>query len=368
MAELSERKKKILTAVVEEYIATAEPVGSKHIAEKAGLNVSSATVRNELADLTEMGYLDQPHTSAGRVPTAQGYRLYVNELMERHKLSIEETEELNRSLNLKVKQLDKMMGDVGRIAAEMTNYPALALAAQTPDTIRRFDLIYVDANTFIIVALLGSNKVKNKLVHLPFSVEQTMITKLSTVCNASFTNVTEDRITPVLISSAERAVGDTMGLVAAVAAFAMEALSESKGAQAVISGESKLLQLPEFRDPDKAHELMSYLSDAEHLSALPGQDFGDGVKVLIGPENIAEELRDSSVILAKYDAGDGMQGVIGVVGPTRMDYSRVAAKLSYLASGLSKVLAESGADALPGFGKLMIPEQTDKKQGGSNGS
>ena len=157
--EISERKKKILAAVVDEYIANAEPVGSKLIAEKAGLHVSSATIRNELAELTSLGYLEQPHTSAGRVPTAQGYRLYVNELMERHKLSMEETEEINRSLNVKVQQLDKMMQDVGRIAADMTNYPALAMAAQVPDTIRRFDIIYVDANTCIIVALLGIDKV-----------------------------------------------------------------------------------------------------------------------------------------------------------------------------------------------------------------
>ena len=355
--EISERKKKILAAVVDEYIANAEPVGSKLIAEKAGLHVSSATIRNELAELTALGYLEQPHTSAGRVPTAQGYRLYVNELMERHKLSLEETEEINRSLNVKVQQLDRMMQDVGRIAAEMTNYPALAMAAQVPDTVRRFDIIYVDANTFIIVALLGSSKVKNKLVHLPFSVDQSTIQKLSTVFNANFTGITEDQITPLLISSTERATGDTMGLVAAIAGFALEILSESKGAQGALAGGAKLLQLPEFRDPDKAHHLMNYLSDTAHLADLSSVgSFGSDVKVLIGPENVAEELRDSSVVLAKYDAGDGMQGVIGVVGPTRMDYSTVAAKLSYIADGLSKALAGGKTDALPGFGKLMIKD------------
>lgn len=357
MAAISERKKRILAVVVDEYITNAEPVGSKYIAEKAGLNVSSATIRNELAELTNLGYLEQPHTSAGRVPTAQGYRLYVNELMERTKLSMEETEEINRSLNLKVQQLDKMMSDVGKLAADLTNYPALAMATYTPDTIKRFDLLYVDANTFIIVVLLGSSKVQNKLVHLPFSVEQAMVQKLSTVFNANFTGLTEEQITPLLISSTERAVGDTMGLVSAVAGFALEVLASSKNSQAVFSGESKLLQLPEFRDPDKAHHLMNYLSDAEHLAHLPGLDFGDDVKVLIGPENIADELRDSSVILAKYDAGDGMQGVIGVVGPTRMDYSKLAAKLSYIADGLSKTLAGGKTDAFPGFGKLMIKDK-----------
>ena len=355
--ELSERKKRILAALVDEYISTAEPVGSKLIAEKSGLSVSSATIRNELAELTSAGFLEQPHTSAGRVPTAAGYRLYVNELMERQKLSAEETEEINRSLSAKAQQPQDMVSDVGRLAAELTNYPALALTAMTPDTIRRFDLIYIDSNTFIIVVLMGSSKVKNKLVHLPFSVEQNMVQKLSTVFNANFCGLTEDQISPLLISSTERSIGDTMGLVAVIAGFAIEILSEAKATQSVLTGEAKLLQLPEFRDPDKAHSLMSYLADSQHLESLHGMDFGDDVKVLIGPENVAEELRDSSVVLAKYDAGDGMQGLIGVVGPTRMDYGKVAAKLSYIADGLSRALAGSKDPSLPGFGKLMIKDK-----------
>ena len=137
-----------------------------------------------------------------------------------------------------------MMQDVGRIAADMTNLPALAVAARTPDTVKRFDIIYVDSNTFIIVALLSGNKVKNKLMHLPFSVEEAFIRKLSTVFNASFTGLTEEQITPVLISSTERALGDTMGLVAAVAGFTMEILSESRDAQAALAGEQKLLRAP----------------------------------------------------------------------------------------------------------------------------
>lgn len=357
--ELSERKKKILAAVIDEYVATAEPVGSKRIVELSGLDVSSATIRNELAELTAMGFLEQPHTSAGRVPTPQGYRIYVNELMERHRLSVEETDEINRNLNLKMQQLDKMMSDVGKLAADLTNLPALAMTEKAPAVVKRFDLIYIDANTFIIVAMLSDSTVKNKLIHLPFSVEQGMVQKLSTVFNAGFTGITEDKITPALIAANERSAGDTMGLVAAIAGFAIEILSQERSAQAVVAGEAKLLQLPEFRDPDKAHRVMDYLSDTEHLSKLPDVDFGDNIKVLIGPENIAEELKDSSVILAKYNAGDGMQGVIGVVGPTRMDYSKVAAKLSYIADGLSKALAASPDSALPGFGKLMIKDKNE---------
>ncbi len=164
--ELSGRKKKILAAVVEEYIRTAEPVGSKTVAQTAELGCSSATIRNELAELASMGYLEQPHTSAGRVPTPQGYRMYVNELMQRQKLSLEETEEINRSLNDKLRELDKLVSNVGALASSLTNYPAMAIAAPPPATIKRLDLIYIDATTFIIVAMMSNNSVKNKLVRL----------------------------------------------------------------------------------------------------------------------------------------------------------------------------------------------------------
>lgn len=375
MAEISDRKKKILAAVVDEYIASVEPVGSKRLAEKSGLNVSSATIRNELAELTSLGYLEQPHTSAGRIPTALGYRFYVNELMEKQRLTMEETEEINRSLNLKAQRLDQMMNDLGKLAADMTNYPALALTAQASETIRRFELVYVDANTFIIVLLLSGNEVKNKLVHLPFSVEEAQIRKLCTAFNANFCGLTEQEITPALISAVERAADDNLGLTAAVAGFAIRILSENAGAKAVVAGGSKLLRLPEFQDPDKAHSLMDFLSDAENLRNLPGAGFtttSDGenndIKVLIGPENIAEELKDSSIILAKYDAGDGMQGVIGVVGPTRMDYSKIAAKLSYIAEGIGKALASNKDNALPGFGKLMIVGKNELTEEGHYGS
>lgn len=361
---LTDRKKKILAAVVEEYIRTAEPVGSKTIAQTANLGCSSATIRNELSELAAMGYLEQPHTSAGRVPTPQGYRIYVNELMQRQKLSIEETEAINRSLNDKLSELDHLMSNVGALASSLTNYPAMAIAAPPPATIKRFDLIYIDANTFIIVAMMSNDTVRNKLVHLPVSVGQDMIAKLSAVFNANFTGITEDKITSLTIRSAERAVDDTMGLTGVIASFAIEILSEAKTGEAYVSGANRLLAQPEYQDPAKAHALMSYITDAEHIKNLPAVygDDGNGIKVLIGPENVAEELKDSSVVLASYDMGDDTKGLIGVVGPTRMDYSTVAAKLGLIAKALSERL---GGGAIPPKGldnKLIIKEDTNEQQ------
>ena len=353
--QLSERKKKILAAVVDAYIETAEPVGSKAIAQSAGLGCSSATIRNELSELVAMGYLEQPHTSAGRVPTAMGYRMYVNELMDKQKLSIEESEDINRRLNQKLQELDDTISDVSRLASQLTNYPAMALTTREAVTITRFDLIYVDANTFIIVALLSDHTVRNKLVRLPISVDEKMIRKLATLFNANFTHIGEDAVTPVLISSTERSADDTMGITAVISSFAIEVLSDSAAPAAFISGENRLLSQPEFRDPDKAHRLMSYLSGGGALLPTePGQFDSGEVRVLIGPENVAEELKDSSVVIASYDAGDNTRGLIGVVGPTRMDYSAVAAKLRFLADGLSRRLGGGEAPPAGMHNKLII--------------
>ena len=356
---ISERKKKILAAVVDEYVRTAEPVGSKVIASSAGLGCSSATIRNELAELVSLGYLEQPHTSAGRVPTPMGYRMYVNELMQKQKLSLEETEDINRRMNQKLQELDDTISDVSRLASQLTDYPALALTTRTVVTIKRFDIIYVDANTFIIVVMLSDNTVKSKLVRLPVSVDQKLVQRLSSLFNSGFTDITEDAVTPLLINSTERAADDTMGVTSVIAAFVIEVLREAAVPSAYISGENRLLNQPEFRDPDKAHRLMGYLSSGGYI--LPPEesmkDAGE-IKVLIGPENVAEELKDSSVIIATYDAGDNTRGVIGVVGPTRMDYSTVAAKLSILAAGLSRRLGGGEAPPEGMHNKLIIKGDT----------
>jgi heat-inducible transcriptional repressor len=237
----------------------------------------------------------------------------------------------------------------------MTNYPALALTAQNTVTVKRFDLIYVDANTFIIVLTLSSSVAKSKLVHLPVSVDQNMVQRLSSLFNSGFTGVTEDQITPMLIHSTERAADDTMGLTSVIAAFVIETLTVANTPTAFVSGENRLLNQPEFRDPDKAHRLMSYLSGGGYILP-PADGLADSgeVRVLIGPENVAEELKDSSVIIASYDAGDNTRGLIGVVGPTRMDYSAVAAKLSFLAAGLSRRLSGGGAPPEGLHNKLII--------------
>ena len=352
--KLSERKKKILRAVVESYVQTAEPVGSKAILELADLNVSSATIRNELADLTEQGYLEQPHTSAGRIPSPKGYRLYVNELMEDQRLSLEETRQINEALHLKMQELDKVIDQAGRMVSQLTNYPAFAVAGNPRRvTIRRFDLILVDANSFIVVVMTDGNVVKNKLIHLPAELSEPQLQLLTALLNTSFTGKTVDELTPELMRVAEHAAGSSYGLISLVVSFAMEVLDEMENGAVYTAGASHILDHPEYQDVGKAQKLMTYLSEDQSLIqslALPTMG-DDNTKILIGPENVAEELKDTSVVLASYDIGDGMKGVIGVVGPTRMDYGKVAAKLSYVADGLSKL-----------FGQTELPPSKPEKE------
>ena len=350
--ELSERKKKILRAVVEYYVRTAEPVGSKAILELADLNVSSATIRNDLADLTEQGYLEQPHTSAGRIPSPKGYRLYVNELMEEQRLSLEETRQINDALHLKMKELDKVIDQAGRMVSQLTNYPAFALAGNARRaTIRRFDLILVDPSSFIVVAMTDSSVVKNKLIRVPADLSEPQLQLLTTLLNTSFVGKTLDELTPELMRVAEHAAGTSYGLINLVVSFAMEVLEDLENSQVYTAGTSHILDHPEYQDVGKAQKLMSYISQEQAMSlALPAMG-DENTKILIGPENVADELKDTSVVLASYDIGDGMKGVIGVVGPTRMDYGKVAAKLSYVADGLSKL-----------FGQNELPPANSEKE------
>ena len=348
---LSERKKVVLRAVVEQHVKTAEPVGSKAVAAELGSSVSSATIRNEMAELESLGLLEQPHTSAGRVPSAQGYRAYVNELMRRHDLSPDDAIEINNTLDRSpavsshmlekslLPEKSKLLYEAGGLASRLTTYPAYALASATGlVSIVRLDFIFIDPFSFIIVALMSNDSVKNKLVHLTSPIDSTALIKLGAVFNANFTGIPEDRITPPLIKSVERAVCDTSGIVAIIAAFAIELLCEAKTIGTHVTGAMSLLNHPEYRDIEKVQRLVNYLSNDKELTKLPSPDASGEIKITIGPENLANELRDTSVMTVRYDAGDDMQGLIGVVGPTRMDYSKVAARLSYIAQGLSRIL------------------------------
>ncbi len=354
--ELTERKKQILRAIVDSYIRTAEPVGSKTISQMPGMDFSPATIRNEMADLTSMGLLEQPHTSAGRVPSAAGYRLYVDELMQNYRLSMDETKTINQAMEVKMQEVDKMISQVGKLVSKMTDLPAYAVAARSSQrTVKRFDLILAEAGSFILVVMLSDNQVQNKLIRLPLDVSQEDLRLLSAVLNASLTELTADEITPELLAKVTRSAAGAASLVPVIVDYTVELLKKTHS-EVYMTGQAKLLGQPEYHDVEKAQEVLTSL-DEDVISNLPATLSSGTTQILVGPENVAKELKDSSVVITKFDIGDGMQGMIGVVGPTRMDYAKITARLSYFAENLGRMFAKPQQPAL---NEPELPEEPKK--------
>ena len=339
--ELTERKKKVLRSVVDLYIRTAEPVGSKAITALPDMNYSSATIRNEMADLTTMGYLEQPHTSAGRIPSAAGYRLYVDELMMDYRLSMDETKSINTAIEEKMQRVDKLVEKVAKLVSQATDLPAISVASRYGSaTVSRFELILAGQGSVVLVIMLTNDEVVNKLIKLPLNVTESDLKILSAVLNATMTNLTAEEFSSELLERVMGAAGPAASLVPIVMEFTAETLNRQGSTNMAVAGQMRILGHPEYRDVDKAQRLMSSL-DEDALANLPAvMQNANGTKVLVGPENVAQELKDTSVVMTKFDIGDGMQGMIGVVGPTRMDYAKVTARLSYFAESLSKMFAK----------------------------
>ena len=345
--ELSERKKQILKRVVESYVDTAEPVGSKAVAQAMG--VSSATVRNEFAELCDMGYLEQPHTSAGRVPSPKGYRLYVNELMERKPLSPQEAAGIDETLRGKLESLGGAVINAGALVSSIVNYPAYSVTAGNAGlTVERFELLSVDERSFITVVMTADKSVKSQLQRTALPFDGGRLGDLKALLNSHFTGRGRAEMSERLMSLGEELSPELFLVLSKAVEYAVGILDEAGRRDVETTGANRILTMPEYRDVDRAHRLMTFLADSKEN--LPVPDDGAPLQILIGPENVSEALRDTSVVVASYDIGDGMRGLVGVVGPTRMDYATVTARLSYFADSLTRM-----------FGKALPPADTKEK-------
>lgn len=347
--ELSARKKQILKRVVEDYIASAEPVGSKAIAQEMGGSVSSATVRNELAELSDLGYLEQPHTSAGRIPSPKGYRLYVNELMEQRSLSVQETEQINETLHDRMSAAGNVISQAGTMVSSLVDYPAYAVAkGKSGMTVKRFELVAVDDASFISVVMTDDSRVKSQLQRTPLPYAREQLAGLSQLLNTHFAARRREEMSAKLMSLSDQIAPELFLVLSTVVEYAAGILEEAEKKDVFTTGASQILKMPEYRDLDKAHDLMTFFVDNKENLPVPEDD--TPLKILIGPENVNEALRDTSVVVASYDIGDGMRGLVGVVGPTRMDYATVTARLSYFADSLTRM-----------FGKHELPPKEEKE-------
>lgn len=342
--ELSERKKQILKAIIGDYIRTAEPVASKSLTEGHSLPFSSATIRNEMSELEELGYLEKPHTSAGRIPSPQGYRLYVDELMEQEPVDDAGDDPAFASMmRTKVRELDRLIQQAAKLVSSLTNYASMAITPSlTQVSIRKFEIIPIDTVDFVVVVVTDSGAIRHKMVRTLTAVTKDEAELLTYILNQTLTRLPVEHITTERLDIVRRAAGMT-ALLAPVAEYLAELVEELGSQRVFLEGTNKLLRFPEYRDHQKAQALLDYMEDDKrHL--LPVSRTFDGVQIFIGPEHGQNPLRETSTIYAKYDIGQIGHGAIGIVGPTRMDYAKLSAKLSHFAKALNKLIAETFLD------------------------
>ena len=338
--ELSDRKKLILKAIVDAHIAYGEPIGSKFLTQNKQISCSSATIRNEMAELEELGYLEQPHTSAGRVPSEAGYRFYVDWLIDRYHFTQNEITELQNTLKQKQSELDGIMQTAVSLASKLTNYTALALKPRQPRiTVQRYELMRLDENTMILIMVIGSI-VKTKYIrsNRPIPTEAAML--LAGVLNTKATGITASEITLPMMMEMERMMGEHEYLVSPVIKAVCETISVFDGGDIRFEGINRLLSYPEYYDMDRLRDMLALFEKKEALLEVLSDEaqHDDRVQVFIGRENLVKVMDNSTLVFkAIVDQGQTV-GAIGIIGPTRMDYGRVIATIDRLTRGVSDAL------------------------------
>ncbi|MBQ8403957.1 MAG: heat-inducible transcription repressor HrcA [Clostridia bacterium] len=334
---LSERKKRILRSIIDAHIALGEPIGSKYLVTSAEIPFSSATIRNEMAELTEMGYLEQPHTSAGRVPTQLGYRFYVDSLMESYKLTATEIVALNNMLKSKIGELDTIIQSASKLVANLTNYTSVAIKASERETVRAFSHMVLDEHNFLMVMKMSGENVKTKQVHTDIVLDENNVSRLMMLFNAYCVNVTPDDITYSTIVKMESAMGSAAALVSpAVKAF-YDAVATSTDSNVKFEGVNKLLEYPEFSSVDQLKRVFSMIENKEDFLDMLSNSDRDKINVFIGDEE--KRFASNSAFIFRPLTVDGkVIGAIGVFGPSRMDYSKVISTVEYLTQKITGII------------------------------
>ncbi len=339
--QLSERKRLILKAIIDAYITDGEPVGSKYLAENQQLSCSSATIRNEMAELEEMGFLEQPHTSAGRVPSELGYRFYVNSLLQQYRMTAGEIEAINASLQTKLAEMDQLLSEASRIAASVTNYTGIAVKSRPSfATVSRFEFVRVDDYQFVLVMLMSGGSAITRSISTPLPMSADEQAKLLSLFNEKLTGIGAEGFTFPLIGEIERGMGRLGMLVSAIVRKVYEAMVEADKPHTAVEGVNHLLQYPEYSDLGNLRSLLHVLENKEELQSLVPLDEADegGVNVFIGSENTVKVMENSTLVYHSIRRGGRVIGAIGVIGPRRMDYSKVITVIDQLAARIDDML------------------------------
>lgn len=338
---LNERKKLILKAIIEAHVKEGEPVGSKYLTQNKQIALSSATIRNEMSELEEMGYLEQPHTSAGRVPSENGYRFYVNSLMQKYRMSQNELARMNTLVKSRLAEVDKLLETATQLAAALTNYTSIAIKpGQSAAVITKFRLVFITDEMLMLVMLMADGTVKTSQIHAEIRIDADMLERLELMLNTRVAGKRADEITMPLVMELEKSFGDGDSLVGPVLKCICGTLGEDSDGEVRLSGVNHLLEYPEYADAHKFKELLGVLEEKRDLLKLVSESDGDADKpqVIIGSENSVEEMQDSALVFQKIRSGGKVVGAIGILGPRRMDYSKVISTVEYIAENISGLL------------------------------
>ena len=334
--QLDGRKITILKAIIKTYLETGEPVGSRTISKYTDLNLSSATIRNEMSDLEELGYIVQPHTSAGRIPSDKGYRFYVDQIMQ------EKEEEFTEIKDLMLKRVDRvelLLKQMARILAQNTNYAALISAPQYHRNKLKFiQLSKVDDGKLLVVIVVEGNMIKNTMLHVEEAPDQETILKLNILLNTHLNGKSLDEINLGMIANLKQQAGIHSDMVGEIIDAVAEAIQADEDLEIYTSGTNNILKYPELADKELAGQLITTFEEKQALNQIVQETLADesstGIQVYIGNETPVKTMKDCSIVTATYELGEGMKGTIGIIGPKRMDYDKVVGILKNLMTQL----------------------------------
>lgn len=334
--ELDQRKMKILKAIIHNYLETGEPVGSRTISKYTDLNLSSATIRNEMADLEELGYIIQPHTSAGRIPSDKGYRLYVDDMMREKEEKLNEKEavlkekensvdDMKELLMEKVDKVETLLQSMAKSLANNTNYATMITTPKHQKTRLKFiQLSQVEETKLLCVMVLEGNIIKNKIIRADSFLDNETVLKLNILLNSSLNGLSMEEINLSIISKMTVQAGEHSELIRCILDAVAEAIGATDDMQIYTSGTTNIFKYPELSDSEKAMQLISTFEEKQMLTPLlpKNEENEHGIQVYIGNETPVQTMKDCSVITATYELEDGLKGTIGIIGPKRMDYEK----------------------------------------------
>ena len=344
--DLDERKLKILQAIIRNYLETGEPVGSRTISKYTDLNLSSATIRNEMADLEELGYIVQPHTSAGRIPSDKGYRLYVDQMLaekeEKLDHAAQEVKEMHQMLLEKEDKMESILKQMAKMLAVNTNYATLVTAPQVKgNKIKFLQLSRVDVGQLLATIVVEGNVIKNNMIHVEKSLDDETLLKLNILLNTNLNGLPIEDINLAMITKLKQQAGIYDGIIAEVMDAVAAVIRENDDIEIYTSGANNIFKYPELSDNQRASELINTLEEKQMLTELVQDSMADesntGIQVYIGNETPVQTMKDCSVVTATYELEEGVKGTIGIIGPRRMDYDKVISTLTTLKSQLDTI-------------------------------